>query len=54
MSLIGVYPNVNLMTKEQLIEYTTHLESQLISIQCDLEQKVKYWEKIAKKLLKAR
>ena len=51
MSLVGVYPNPNLMTKEQLIDYLTFIEAQAITKECDLRDRIKYLETTLRKSL---
>lgn len=46
MSLIGVYPDINLMTIEQLKEYVIFLEAQAVTKECDQENRIEYLEKI--------
>lgn len=46
MSLIGVYPDVYLMTKDQLIDYCTFIEAKAVTKEFDQEKRIEYLEKI--------
>lgn len=45
MSLVGVYPDTNLMNRDQLLDYITFIEAQAVTNEYDLREKVKYYKK---------
>jgi len=46
MSLIGVYPDINEMNKEQLIEYIIFLEAQAVTKELEQEREIDYLKSI--------
>jgi len=51
MSLIGVYPDVYLMTKDQLIDYCTFIEAQAVTKEFDQEKRIEYLENTLEKCM---
>jgi len=48
MNMIGVYPNTNEMSREQLIEYVDFIESQYLVKEINLENKIEHLKSIIK------